>query len=256
VLTYVINRERAAIQGSVAACVKVNAEVEKARQIAQTKAAEAVGLLRLLSPVNWTCKLVSYCLPVGKENTQSTLELFVKDGAIENTSKGTIEHGPSGWNIDEARCRNPGLLEALNHLASNREATGFRRDLYETLLLYSRHSISAEISHKIVFVTAALESLLLKDSHEPIQKNLGERMAFLIGSNLAERKDVVSNVEAFYDIRSRFVHHGREVSSTDTEIVDKFFVNAWFCLTRLLPQVSQYATKSFLIDTLEDRKLS
>jgi len=250
------NRERSAIQGSVAACIKVSAELEKARQIAQEKAGEAIGLLRLLSPVNWTCKLVSHCLPVGRENTQSTVELFVKNGVLENTRKGTIEQGPSGWNIDEARHYNPGLLEALGDLASNREATEFGRDLYGSLLLYSRQSIAAEISHKIVFVKGALESLLLKNSFEPIQKNLGERIAFLIGNNLSERKDIVENVERFYDVRSEFIHHGREVAPADVEVVDKFFVNAWLCLTRLLRQVNQYATKARLIEVLQDRKLS
>jgi len=56
----------------------------------------------------------------------------------------------------------------------------------------------------MLFVAAAIESLLLKDPHEPIQKSLGERMAFLIGHSLAERKEIVKAVEGFYRIRSAF----------------------------------------------------
>jgi len=70
--------------------------------------------------------------------------------------------------------------------------------LYDVLQLHSRSSIAAGVSHKIVFVIAAIESLLLKDSNEPIQKNLGERMAFIIGESLEERKKIVANVEDFY----------------------------------------------------------
>ncbi len=251
-----INRKRARIQGSIAARVRIKAEVNKAREVAQSAANEAVGILRFLSPVNWTCKLVSHCLPVGKENTRQAMELFIEDDAVKNVVEATIEEGPPGWNIDEARQTFQGLLEALHKLTLNRNSTEFKSDLYATLLLHSRHSVAVEIPHKIVFLVAAIESLLIKDSREPIQKNLGERMAFIVGNSLAERKDVVRNVEEFYRVRSAFFHHGRSVEPQDTDIVDKFFFNVWLCLSRLLAQVDQYETKDKLLSVLEDRKLS
>jgi len=251
-----INRKRARIQGSIAARTRIKAEVNKAREIAQSDASEAVGFLRFLSPVNWTCKLVSHSLPVGKENTRQAMELFIEDDSVKNVVEASIEEGPPGWNIDEARHTSPGLLEALHKLTLNRNATEFKSDLYATILLHSRHSIAAEIPHKIVFVVAAIESLVIRDTREPIQKNLGERMAFIIGNSLAERKDVVRNVEEFYIVRSAFFHHGRLVKSEETDIVDKFFFNVWFCLCRLLFQVDQYETKDKLLTVLEDRKLS
>jgi hypothetical protein len=251
-----INRKRARIQGSIAACIRMRAEVNKAREIAQSAASDAVGLLRFLSPVNWTCKLVSHCLPVGKENTRQAMELLVEDGAIKRVTEASIEEGPAGWNIDEARHMSPGLLESLHKLALQREGTEFKRDLYGALLLHSRHSVAAETLQKIVLVASAIESLLLRDTHEPIQKNLGERMAFIIGNSLEERRAVVKNVEEFYRIRSAFFHHGLSVSHEDEEIVDKFFFNVWFCLGRLLLQIDQYETKDKLLAVLEDRKLS
>lgn len=251
-----INRKRARIQGSIAARIRIKAEVNKAREVAQSAASEAVGVLRFLSPVNWTCKLVSHCLPIGKENTRQAMELFIEDDAVKNVVEASIEEGPPGWNIDEARHTSPGLLEALHKLTLNRTATKFKNDLYATFLLHSRHSVAAEIPHKIVFLVAAIESLLIKDSHEPIQKNLGERMAFIVGNSLTERKDIARNVEEFYRVRSAFFHHGRSVKAEETDIVDKFFLNVWFCLVRLLVQVDQYETKDKLFAVLEDRKLS
>jgi hypothetical protein len=251
-----INRKRARIQGGIAACIRMKAEVSKAREIAQSAASEAVGFLRFLSPVNWTCKLVSHCLPVGKENTRQAMELLVEDGAIRKVTEASIEEGPAGWNVDEARHMSPGLLEALHKLALHRENSEFKRDLYGALQLHSRHSVAAETLHKIVLVASAIESLLLRDTREPIQKNLGERMAFITGNSLDERKGVVTNVEEFYRIRSAFFHHGQSVSPMDAEIVDKFFFNVWFCLGRLLLQVDQYETKDKLLAVLEERKLS
>lgn len=251
-----INRERSRIQGSIAACIRARAEFKKAREVAQSAASEAIGLLRFLSPVNFTCRLVSHCLPVGRENTQRAMELFVEDGVIKSVSEASVEQGPAGWNLDEARSHWPGILEFLDKLAADQDSTDFRRVLHGALQLYSRHSIAAEIPQKMLFVAAAIESLLLKDPHEPIQKSLGERMAFLIGHSLAERKEIVKAVEGFYRIRSAFFHHGKSVCTEETDVIDKFFVSVWSSLAHLLSQVDQYSTKEQLIASLEDIKFS
>lgn len=251
-----INRERSHIQAGIAAKFRVKAERQKAREIAQSAANEAIGLLRFLSHVNWTCRIVSYCAPLGKESTLQSVELFVKNGSIQNRQKAVIDQGPAGWSIDEALVLSPGLLEQLQNLAANRRGTEFRSDLYDALQLHSRNSVSVAVSHKIVFVIAAIESLLLKDSSEPIQKNLGERMAFIIGKNLEQRKPIVVNVEEFYRIRSRLIHHGREASDADIAVIDAFFFNVWWTFRHLLAFMDQYKTKADLISALEDKKLS
>lgn len=252
---YATNRERSQIQGCIAARIRVNAERQQAREIAQSAANEAVGLLRFLSHVNWTCRIVSYSQPLGKQNTLQSVELFVKDGSIMNSQKSALDQGPAGWNVDEAKAMSPGLLEHLQNLGADRRSTEFRSDLYDALQLHSRNSASVAVSHKIVFVIAAIESLLLKDSNEPIQKNLGERMAFIIGTNLDNRKRLVQDVEDFYRIRSRLIHHGREATEPDMAVIDAFFFNVWWTFRHLLASVDQYKTKVDLISTLEDRKL-
>jgi len=253
---YTVNRERSQIQGRIAVRIKLKAERQKAREVAHAAATEAVGLLRFLSHANWTSKIVSYAVPLGSEHTFQAVELFVKDGAITTSNKSVIEKGPPEWSVDEARAFSPGVLESLQELASNPKRTAFRSDLYEALQLHSRSSIAAAVSHKIVFVIAAIESLLLKNSTEPIQKNLGERMAFIIGNSLEERKEVVANVEEFYRIRSRLIHHGREAAPHDVEVIDKFFFNVWWTFRCLLDQVDRFKSREELLAYLEDKKLS
>ena len=141
------------------------------------------------------------------------------------------------------------LLGALHPLT-----TDFRKDLYDALILYSRQSLALEISDKLVFTLAALESLLLRDSSEPIQKNLGERMAFLVGQSVPERKEIAKNVEDVYRIRSAFVHHGQ--TPQHVESLDRFLRAVWTTLLKLLSLVDQYPTKAALISALEDQKFS
>jgi Apea-like HEPN len=252
----VINRERANLQGSIVACVKVTAEREKAVEIAHARVDQAVGLLRFISPVNITCRLTSHCVPVGKENTQQTTEFFFEEGEIRGSNRAWVDHGPIDWSVDDARGAMPGLLELLQKLAADPDGTEFRKLLYHALQLHSRHSIAIEIPNKLVFVIASIESLLLKDSNEPIQKNLAERMAFIIGQDLPQRKEIVNNVEAFYRVRSGLFHHGENVQSGDLEVIDKFFRNVWTCFSSLLNSIDSIKTKNALIARLEDRKLN
>jgi len=253
-----LNRQRSALQGTLAASVRVEAEPRKASETAQADADEAVALLRFLSPVNWTCRLTSHCLPIGKENTHTTMHLAVEDGSIRGIEKGTIEVGPAGWNIDEARetSLTAGVLEALHGLASQRTKTEFRTDLYGALQLHARHSVATEVAHKLVFVVAAAESFFLRNSSEPIQKNLGERVAFLIGHSVDERRKVIRNVDEFYSIRSGLIHHGRDVQEDQKDVVDEFFFNVWFSFSRLLGSAGHWRTRDEMFTALENKKLA
>ncbi len=121
--------------------------------------------------------------------------------------------------------------------------------------LHARASIATEVAHKLVFVVAAAESIFLRNASEPIQKNLGERMAFLIGEDVEQRKKVIQNVDEFYGIRSGLIHHGKEVQEHQKDIVDEFFVNVWFSFVTLMRSREQWKTRSDMFATLEDRKL-
>ena len=195
---------------------------------------------------------------MGKQNTRTTMDMVVENGSIRSIGRGTLEEGPPAWSIDKARqmplCS--GLLEALNDLASNSSNTEFRADLYGALQLHARHSVATEIAHKLVFVVAAAESIFLKNSSEPIQKNLGERLAFLIGTTLDERRKLIRNVDEFYKIRSGLIHHGREVPESQKDVVDEFFFNVWFSFATLLRARDRWKNRDAMFNTLEDRKLS
>jgi len=255
-LAQAVNRKRSRIQGGIAACIKVNAERTKAIELAHLEASKAVALLRFLSPVNHTCRIVSHCMPVGQENTRGTVTLLMKSDKVQCVQEASIEDGPSGWNIGWERRRLPGLLEALDKLASSHNESEFRSALYGGLLLHSGNSIATDVSQKIVFVTASIESMLLRGSQEPITQNLRERLAFLIGATVDERKQIIANVDEFYRIRSQFVHHGKQVKFEQVEVVDAFFFNVWFAFSRLVAQADKYQTKNQLLEELENRKLT
>lgn len=168
-------------------------------------------------------------------------------------SQGSLEYGPIGSDIDGALIYHAQALARLHDLALDR-TTEYRRQLYDALLLYSRNSVTADVAEKLVFVLVAIESMLLKDGSEPITKNIGERMAYLIAKSLEARKAIVSSVDQAYRLRSAFIHHGNSIE--DVETVRRFLVHAWETFRTLLYRIDRTDTKVSLIQELEDRKLT
>jgi hypothetical protein len=248
-----LNKRRSELQAHLAACVRVHAEEHKAIEIARAEAENATALLRFLSPANLNSGLTSFCTPTSTGTVPQITTVLMEGGKINRISRGVADRRQTDWLLDDTIQLRPGVLENLHRLASD-TSTEFCRSLYDALILYSRQTLAFEVSDKLVFTLSALESMLLRDSNEPIQKNLGERMAFLIGQSPAERKDIVKNIDATYRIRSAFVHHAQTARHIET--VDRFLINAWTTFSRLMDLSVKYKTKAALIGALEDLKMS
>lgn len=244
---------RIKFQATLAACVLVRGEKKKADQIALQRAIDASALLRFLCLSNWTSKVKCFTQPWGMENTQRWHGFHLENGQIKSLSSNGIAEGSTEWAIDEAVGLFPGLIEILSDLA-NSQKSPFRKSLLDSFYIYSRNSITTNPSDKLVFILVALESLLVRDSSEPIQGNLAERIAFLVGTTLDERKRIVSTVRKIYGMRSKFVHHGQGLS--DSDIFNEFLGIAWSCLFALLKRRDEFNECGDLIAKLDELKLS
>ncbi len=248
-----IERRRTRWQGSLAACIHLKGERKKVEQLALTAAINATALLSFLSPANENSRLTNFGTILGLEKLGQTTTILVENGNIVGVHEKVSEEQYADWFLDHTPQYKRWVLPALDNLASAL-STEFRRALFDALILHSRQAQALELSDKLVFALSALESLFLRDASEPIQKNLGERIAFLIGTSSEERKQIVGNVQEIYKIRSAFVHHG-QVPRHQTSL-DQFLRTTWTTFAELLRCRDQYKTKAALIGALEDRKMS
>ncbi len=251
-----INRERTTLQGTAAVVVSVVAEPIRASEIALEIAGRAAALLRFFSRANWHPLMRSYCTTLGDESLSMHTELTIGDGKILSISGGIEDkRNQHDWVITSKYLRQfPGLLQALSDLVDERRRhSEFEKKLLDALLLYSRNAVVQDPADKLVFIFASLESMLLRTDSEPVQKNVAERMAFLIGENVEARKQLIANVLAIYGRRSSFLHHGSHVDATDA--LATFMLNAWACFYTLLEKRQTFATKDSLIEAIEERKL-
>jgi hypothetical protein len=235
-------------QGLAAVSLTVEADEDYALEQCLEKAEQAVAFLRVLHPVNTSPHTALYVRPLGSENIESYSAYCYKAGALQGRRKHVRWPFPSFWEIPKGES-NQKITQGLIFLFSAKERTDFQQRLFDALLIYSRNNIAREAYEKLIFCLVAVESMLLKNASEPIQDNIGERMAYLLGKTPEERLDIETLVKRVYDIRSKFVHHGQR--PTDMETLGRFMEKVWVLFFHFILNVSTIETKDEMIDTLK-----
>ena len=160
------------------------------------------------------------------------------------------------WQVDDrhAALLRQSNLDEISKSYCKTDKTEFEQQFWSAFFLYSNAGLTKRPQEKILYLLPALEGLLLRDGNEPIQKNLGERLAFIIGKTVEQRIEIVETVTKFYAARSQFIHHGQEIK--DLELFRKFMMIAWSLFFCLSLGARHFKTQKDFIDTLEMRKLS
>lgn len=253
-----LTRQRANLQGLAAATVKVTAESERAYEVALRESERAIAALRVYHvAATTTPEVASYCALLGTENLESIKSLEIESERIRRMSERPVGKPVLHWHLSDDEIldytRKFGF-DKVNQLLAAKKKTSFQETLFDALLLYSRSTREKDLAGKFVYMFAAMESVLLRNDTEPVQQNVGERMAFMIGRDVEKRKAIISNLKSAYALRSKFVHHGHTIGERDT--VWRFMVDAWALFTTLAKVSQTYETKEELIEAIEHRRLS
>lgn len=253
-----IARWRDDLQGLAAATTKVHAEPQRAYEVALRESERAVAALRIYQvAATTTPEVTSYCALLGRENVEGIKHLEMQGDKIQSLSDQSVGKPVLHWHLSDDDIRKYTEtfgLDNVNRLLALESRTRFQDTLLDALLLYSRSTREKDLAGKLVYTLVAMESVLLRNDTEPIQQNIGERMAFINADTVEKRQEIIRNLKAAYALRSRFVHHGHTIEERET--IWHFMFNAWFLFTTLAKVSQGYETKEDLIEDLEAIKLS
>ncbi len=254
------DKDRENLQGFAAATMEVEAEPERAFEIAFDEAEKAISLLRFYTGSAFYPRLVSHCVLLGREHYEGYTLLKVNDGRIQGYSEQSLDRNSPFTKISSEAVEENfqhGLKE-LSALLTKDNRTEFEEELLNAVIQYSKSCLAKDISDKLIYILVALESILLKDNNEPIQKNIGERMAVLFGQTMEQRKLIIKNVLQTYGLRSSFIHHGKKMSFENNDTLTEFMINTWETLVRIVQIVTHYSgiTRQQFFDMVEEKRLS
>lgn len=244
-----IEKYRKKLQGLAVVAVSVEAEDSHATAAATEIADTVIALLRLFSPAAFSPWLTCPCAVLGSEFTPRTIALSVgNEREIIALTEDADTRYTQPWRLSTSQLRTiqSSNLAELAELVQLEGLSEFSQAVRRSILTYSTGLTFLDVSDRLVYTLSALEGLLLKDSSEPIQQNLGERMAFLIGADGKQRRAIVVNVRAIYHARSQYVHH-RRVSSIDKKVVEEFIVNSRSVLQGAFARHKLFPTKADFI---------
>jgi Apea-like HEPN len=252
-----LQREREKVQGLAAATITIRAEQSHAVSKGLERAEESVALLRILHPANSSPACVCYYRPLGCENVES-FSAFIGSDVSEMRKEAQMRPPfPDSWELSADHLAQLRIdLDPMHKLLSTAqgERSSFQKQLLEAALIYSKNNLAKEPAEKLVFILVALEAMLLKNDTEPIQQNIADRMAFVLGNSVSERRSIVSLVKTCYGLRSRFLHHGQTMS--DLENLRKFMMYSWVLLLHFLRLHEEFASKDEMLERIEERKFA
>lgn len=243
---------RKEFQGRAAAFIKITAEPEYAKELAFYHADRAVSLLRYFDPALQDPHNISYCGLEGRFLKPTSFSINTENDtnpAFHKRYHGTI---PLPWvlapqYLDVIRSNG---LDTLSAMLAAEALTSFEQAILDSILIYTRSAFESEPVDKIIFILAALETILLRGKKERISSNVRERMAEFIGDGTADKKMLISDFKRVYKLRSDFLHHGQK--RNDVDILERFMVNTWLLFNNLLLVKDEFKTKAQFLKSLDD----
>ncbi|MFN3727352.1 MAG: hypothetical protein ACK4SZ_13735 [Allosphingosinicella sp.] len=239
-----------------AVCVEVVGEREFANQRARVIAADMADFFRFMSPAAASRSIVFACFPYGAEHEPTSTVIEVADGKIAHFTSGMVNAGFFRWKLSFQELdghMNDGFRNCAVFF-SDKILTGFQRRVKTAISAYTHGIAATDVRNRLIYAMSAAEHLLLRDGNEPIQSNVGERMAFLISRTAEERFAIATNFKKAYGLRSRHIHHLSTIDNDD--VLDKFFEHMFLMLTAAMDNMQRYKEHLDFLDALDRIKFS
>ncbi len=230
------------------------AEPNYAQEISLQLATDMVGLLRFLSPASGEASLMSPLSPLGATHVPDYHVITLGINKSFSYTHGMAAETAGYWLVskyvvEEMRREN---LEALGQLLLIDGLSEFARSVRSSILAFSRALTFPDMSDRLIFAFSAIEGLMLKDQSEPIQQNVGERVAFLTTNDPEERQSVVGNFRSVYRMRSQYIHH--RLTTIDLSELNDAFENIRNALAAAVENLDQFATRQEFLAAIDRRK--
>jgi hypothetical protein len=250
-----LNKFRKKYQGVVFSNITVCAEQERCIETAVEETEKALMILRFFSPTTFWPEIPSYFGRMGHVNVP-TGHYFIFENESPTIVERVEEKDDFRHKIDseDLEMLRAGGLDTLSQLVTQQNHTDLEKLLLNSISLFTRSIVSRDHQDKIVFCLASLETLLLKNSTEPIQHSIGLRLAFITSDSLEARKKTIALVRDAYEIRSSYLHHGKR--KEDFLMLTELQHTILSALTNVMLNRSKFSNQAQLLEYIENMILT
>ena len=243
-------------QGLPGAFIKLQAEPKAAAEIALYETERSLAMLRAFTPAALIPEMSCHIAIMGSENMETVTTIRFHNGIFVGLSKDIADKSVRPLAVDNNMIVHmyASGLAIVSQLLSKNYPTKFEQTLLDALTLYAHATREKELASKIIYILAALEGVFLRNETEPVQQNLRERIATILGKNLTEKKEIIRNINTIYGTRSAFLHHAHTISQV--EELGRFMYFAFMALTTAIHNHNRFPSSQEFIAAIDDLKLT
>lgn len=243
--------------GRVYAAYECTAEEGFAQAQAIAEAEAALDVLRFLDAAAMDVRVRCFIGRYGQV-PPGTLQAFVvrPDDNVPRLTERTERVAPWRTMITEEFLDSIAteLMTAATRILTKDSRTELEELAINALRRYAHGVGSPAVQDRLLHAFTAVESLLLANENESIVDRLALRMAFVNGPNVQDRRQFIDDLKAGYNLRSRFIHHGR--IPTNVEQVNRALYACWRTVFLILLYADTCETKAEMLRALDDQILA
>jgi hypothetical protein len=249
------DEHREEFQGKPLARISITGDEKFAQEKARETAERIIPILNLFLGFPFLPEQSSYVAPTSFRPRPSYIFINHTSDGLENIPSGMLElmNNPTFASDALEHVRNNFSFGQVNELLKAPN-TPFKRMIADSLRLMGLGCHEANVSNRLVYTMVALESLFMRNDSESIQENVGYRLAVCVVQNPDDRMNVVKNFKQAYDLRSKYIHHGRTVEIRDE--LKTFFMWAFIGLLAAVRNADRFSTKEDFIAQIDRKKFT
>jgi len=256
-LVALFGKLRKDFQGLAAVVTKVNAEPERARELAMEEAERVTAALGIFSDAALIPDIKCVSRIKGSENIRRATTILELEKGLFRTNTGIVDTASATfWRLTQGeivQIRKAGL-DTISRLLAAESLNGFEEAVLSSVLLYSKSVFTSDPVEKVVYMLSSMESILLRNENEPIQQNIAERIAVFTAQELNARKKIIKTIKSAYGIRSRYLHHGH--TRSELAVISELMRCVWIFFEQLVANVARFRSKDDFVSAIDDHKLA
>jgi hypothetical protein len=197
----------------------------------------AISILQFYGRRALSNDIISYRMYVGREGylfqSQSSILALTQDNTNAQKIRGKFHSHKTGYLFPYVLTQK--TVEIMRNLFFHRmqeillktetTRTPFERLLVSSITLFGLGINEYDQKGSFINFVISLESLLLRE-REPQRRLLAERVALILGKDAAQRLNIFNRMEELYQLRSDYVHRGRDnITESDIGVISYYAFN-------------------------------
>ncbi len=257
---HILNEEKESLRkhffNRVCAKFTVKAEAQRAIELAIEKTQEALELLRYAIPKIYPHRNNELRIGINGEAGIIQTRALALTNPIYSYYSRSFSRSVKTLNINKS------ILDWLEELKvfkvskileQETIATEFKEVLVEAIRWFSFSQSQLTNSGELLYLTICLEIFLCPEAGEKISNTVAEGVAFILGQELEDRKQIKGRVKRIYGLRSK-VAHGRRGSIVESDVIETQGIVFYF-ISEMIDFSDSMSTLKDLSDWIENKKL-